>query len=389
MSTPYENYQNLKKHLSGIYYKDYPLDRVLGSYLAELSWKYRIKKIRKYLLIPVKGKLNIQNSPTVVTYTVERDDYKHLIKGYFPNIKPENIKINSSKKDVITNIPYSIKYLIKSLSITKKTQCKWKEKLILTSTVSLALKVIDELESKHFHCSKYYAFNSSFMLESFLSYYFKKRNIETFSLQHGMYFNFINNIPIDVINYENCCSDYLLIWGNYSKEQISHLLPKDVTPVVYGHPYIGKNRVTSQINNDIYICLPRLQYWKESIQLINIVSDVFKEGHIIIRPHPKIKDRLTEYTSSNENIMIDDNKNSNYLLERNNFNAVIVFNSTMVFEALALGQNVLYFNKESEMDTNGLNSFSTKEELKNLLKNTSKEIKNGSYYYSNKFRPIL
>jgi hypothetical protein len=48
VSSSFEEYQALKQQLKNIDYKGYPLDRVLGSYLAELSWKYKFKKIRRY-----------------------------------------------------------------------------------------------------------------------------------------------------------------------------------------------------------------------------------------------------------------------------------------------------------------------------------------------------
>ena len=124
--------------------------------------------------------------------------------------------------------------------------------------LSIAFKIIDELEKQDIQCEKYIAFNSSYLVESFLTYYFRNRGIKTYSLQHGMYFNYINDTPYDVINFENVCADKLLVWGEYSKKEITPLMPKSSDCAVFGYPDSKFPVISSQVSSDkILVLLPR------------------------------------------------------------------------------------------------------------------------------------
>lgn len=384
----YKQYKRLKKSLEGKIHKEYPLDRVLGSYLALCSWRRSpIKKCMKHMLTNMEDSLQItpEHSEVISTYSSNRDDYIKLIKGYLYNVEPKNIKLKRKKTLTIKNIISTIKYINKSIKINQSLKgISIKEKFILISLTCFALKVIDQLEKIELTCEKYYAFNSSYLIESFLCFYFKKRKTKTFSFQHGMYFDFKNNIPLDVINYENCCAETLLLWGEHTQDEIKNKLPQDVKTKIIGHPFIMRNdNKKSKKTDEILVLLPRVDYINESKSLLNILSS-FENEIFLIRPHPSVKKEISIVAEQIYNFKMDNNTSSLSTLEEKKFKLVIAFNSTVFFESIALEQNTIYYDNNSEMNTKNFLSFKDEHELSKIIE-FKKQKKNidPSYFFSN------
>lgn len=373
-------YKKIKNKFQFLKYNDYPLDRVLGSYIALNvyggGWKYLFKVFFSNVSI------NIKNDKVLITYSTERSDYKDLMKGYFPDsnyqslVDDNRVSIYSiilkNMFSVIHSIFLCFLYLVKNRALFKFNV---KEFLL----ISFSIRVINYLECKNIECDKYIAFNSSYKLESFLSFYFKKRGIPTYTLQHGMYFDYPeNNIPKDVINYENICADNIFCWGEFSLKVINKFKPRETKVILVGNPLVQPARKDKCANSDkVYVLLPRALYLKEAIKLLSILPDKF--GYII-RPHPSMKNDVISFIRDKKNMEIDTYTSAYKLLQSVSFKAVIAFNSTMVFLAIHENQRVFYYADNSEINLEGFNTFDSEENLIDLFEHHHPLSDRRSYY---------
>jgi hypothetical protein len=360
MNSKYKKYKKIKSLLKSKAYKGYPLHLVLGSYIGMLIWKPTKLLYLRYFLLNPSSLINIESNKVLLTYSTKRSDYIELMRGYFENEAPQYVRIENSKLDIILGFPSSVYSFFKAVLFLKSVKCKTSDKVLLLCVVSIALKVISQLEKKELNCDKYIAFNSSYLIEAFLSFYFRNKGIPTYSLQHGIYFNYVNTIPFDIMNYENVCADKLLVWGEYSKEQVEPFLPNTSEAVVYGYPY-----ETSSFKNkseSILVLLPRDIYLSESLQLLTYLKR-YKKNYVI-RPHPSIKLSVSEHIEVSSNISLDTNNTLRETLMSTQFEAVIGFNSTSIFEASLYKQNVLLFKTDNqEFDNPGFKEFNISSDL--------------------------
>jgi hypothetical protein len=373
----FKEYCILKNLLDGEQYKKYPLHLVLGSYFGLMVWKPSIRLFINFILLNVKNFKFPNSEKEIYTFSTKRDAYSDLIYGYFPGAKPQYVRVSNSKKELILGCLSSVFTLIKAFFFTIKIKCSIKERLKLIIGVSIAFKIIDELEKQTIQCEKYVAFNSSYLMESFISYYFRNRNIKTCSLQHGMYFQYKGDTPFDVINYENVCADELLLWGEYSNQQVSKFLPASSTCSVYGYPI---EKISKRNKSDsILVLLPRDIYLNESMQLLEYLSN-FNENYIV-RAHPSILKNIEGINLHKKNIFLDINKTIKETLCSHQYKVVIGFNSTSIFEAILYEQKVLLFKTNSqEFDSSGFSEISVNSDLDECIENVNNSI-NSRYYF--------
>ncbi|WP_413693978.1 hypothetical protein [Psychromonas sp. KJ10-2] len=178
-----------------------------------------------------------------------------------------------------------------------------------------------------------------------------------------MYFNYINDTPYDVINYENVCSDYLLLWGNYSKNEISKLIPNSSNYIVFGYPKSKFPILSKQIKSErIFVILPRDIYLDDSIKLLNFLKDY--KIQFTIRPHPSISTKINDIIKSNDNFIIDSAMLLSESLNKHKYRAIISFNSTAIFEAALYEQNVYLFKtNKNEFKNPGFNELTLESDL--------------------------
>mgnify|MGYP003634929459 FL=1 len=229
------HYKSMKKSLEGIVLNDYPLDMVLGSYLATYVWSHWARKpifiLGLLVFRPKIPLLNYKSNKKLITHSSPRADYLKLLERYINRDECDVVFLEKEKN--LTR--FSLSSLISLFRIIANNRFLI-FRPVLFAHVIFAVSVIKRLEKISIEAGEYVAFNSSYRIESFLSYYFRKRGVKTQSLQHGMYFEYLNDPPVDVINYENVCAETLLAWGEYTKEQVGKYLPRGVGVEVYGYP---------------------------------------------------------------------------------------------------------------------------------------------------------
>lgn len=367
----FSEYKKLKALLEGSYYKGFPLHLVLGSYLAIMTWKPSLVQFMGYILLNAKCLKFPYSGKNIYTYSTKREDYLELINAYFPDAQVQYVRIDNSKQEMLSGFMASIIALIRGFIFVIKIQCTLKERLKLIVALSIAFKIIDELEKLDIQCDKYIAFNSSYLIESFLSWYFRKRGVKTYSLQHGMYFNYYNVIPMDVINFENVCAEKLLTWGEYSMNEIAPLMPKSSSCLVFGYPESKfPNLLLQSASDKILILLPREIY----LDKISLLLEYLKKYDLqyIVRPHPSVEVEVKKTIELQENFELDTNTLLSQTLTQFKYSAVISFNSTAVFEASLYDQHLLLFVTDtSEFENPGFKEFNLSSDLMDELKNNN------------------
>lgn len=365
--TNYSNYIRLKSKLRGRQYRGYPLDQVLGSYIATLVWKPSTKVWIKFLLINTNTLRLPVSSELLLTYTTERSDYRDLMSGYFPKVRPHNVAIQFSLWASLRDVIISFYYFFKSLLFLRHIGGGVKDRLILATVMSVGFKIINKLERNDFKCRQYVAFNSSYLVESFVSWYFRKRGIETFSIQHAMYYSYAGDPPFDVINFENVCAESLLTWGEFSKNEISEYLPETSSSVLYGVPLSRFPRVVAPtFSQKILVVLPRDLFLTSVFNLLHYLSSYDYE--YLIRPHPSITEAVHPIILSNEGFELDSNRLLTHTLGQYRFRGVIGFNSSAIFEAALYGQSTYVFDApDNEIRRHPFPTFSTESDLSGIL----------------------
>ncbi|MGY9288731.1 hypothetical protein [Citrobacter braakii] len=381
----YKHYIKLKRRFKGILYKQMPLDLVLGSYFAQYSWLERNNRL-KFIIGLFKEAYVVCNSfnkdEKIFSYYIERADYENLIRSYQIHLEDPRLvkwKKISSLRNMLKTVLKLPKAILLILTSDNKL-CKPSD----VAFCAFAISTIDRIEKIKLPIPKVYtAFNSSFKIESFLSCYFRTKGVNTYSIQHGAYFKYNNEIPIDVINYENVCAENLLCWGDYTKDQIQKLMPSNSNAISFGYPLLDEEKMLWSRNKDdrILVILPRVLYEKQIFSLLSILIEF--DSRILIRPHPSFKNKLSSYISDlNLSWDVDNNDILHKTLRDNSFKACIGFNTTAIFECLLYQQRTIQFKSgNDEFFVDGVPLFSDVNELDNLLINEDESIITSSYFF--------
>ena len=120
----------------GLEYKGYPLDRVLGSYLAAFTWRTGVSKLKYLICLFFKKnciKLPEKTLPNtkLYTYSIKRDDYLELIDAYIAKQNHVNARVVEIEKhwssivdfcSFVVNTPmaFNLAYKTKTNSYTKR-----------------------------------------------------------------------------------------------------------------------------------------------------------------------------------------------------------------------------------------------------------------------------
>ena len=289
---------------------------------------------------------------------------------------------------------YNFSSFIKTYSRLKGTNLSIKQKLILASKTIYYINTIDSLSKIDFSFVKIYlAFCGTLDLENLLTQHLNNLNIKTYSLQHGLYFIYQKDIPIDCVNYENFESNFLLCWGNYTVEEYNKYGIPQRQLLVAGYPK-ETSREPIKNNNNYKRCLvllTRTVYEYANKNLIELLTEYSKKTNIqfSFKLHPSLDNMYyEELTKSQHNFnILDNSKTLLSYLDNRDFDFAITINTTSYYEAIIKGIPSLQYNDGSYDDMYGCDkSFSTIEELDSILQ----DIKGKSaFIYQNQIDEML
>lgn len=119
--------------------------------------------------------------------------------------------------------------------------------------------------------------------------YFKRRQVTTVSLQHGLYVDYGNIDTINVINYENHASDYILTWGSDTSKLIKKY-HSSAHPVICGKPNLRRlpAEETAKKINRLLVVFDQEIFAPQNIEMYKISTQLAKEIGVKIAPrfHP-------------------------------------------------------------------------------------------------------
>jgi hypothetical protein len=356
VNSEYESYINLKQACGNISYKSISVEMLSAYFLADFIYNYskksvfkKIKRIIKCLFVP---DIKYAPSPGASAYgwSIDRPDYALLARGYQEKLGWEFDSICLSGSIVGWRFYCSFNAVLKAvkLSLTAKN-IKFHERYILFLACFQAMSFLDFLQRsiKNPNASNYLSFNSSYEYESVLTLYMRSKSIPTYTMQHGMYYQFKGKIPFEMIGMYFSTAETFLAWGEFTIKEIKDYLEPKTKMKLFGHPNYSLRAIKechASSSNSVLILLPRITYITEILSLIDLLSqDEFRKFEFTLRPHPSlnlqpVRHRLVSSQNFNFStaVLLDDEFSRQFL-------CVIGFNTTTMFEAIYYGLPILQY----------------------------------------------
>ena len=372
--THFDNYKSIKEKFN-YSYKGYNLKYLVSGYLTFLfsgetpSSRDVFKEF--YLsgtIINLSEALNITES-TLITYLIDRTDYRDLAfttKHVFSDSQVVDLSKLSKKKISIFNLTY-IKHfwislwLVLSHSIGQGSMSK-------LFYVALTVKILNQVSLLEKNCSntsitRYVCFNSAYKEETVLTAYFNKRNIETVSMQHGIFCDFKLTIPFDIINYENLTASKLLCWGQSTIDYLKTKGFEDSRFILMGNAKY-KDAVIGHVSKSFKKCLVllgRSVYIPSNDRLLALLQEYNRKNNnqilFYLKKHPFVVDsEHKKFASLPDNMFFVGREHSvQEVLKSDLVDFTISVNTTAYYESLALGKISLRWSDEENEDFYGMN----------------------------------
>lgn len=208
-------------------------------------------------------------------------------------------------------------------------------------------------------------------LDNLLVQVCNKKNIETATLQHGLYVDYSDIDNLNKVNYKNVVSKYFLAWGDETKELIEKY-NKDCIVVVCGNPLMTGDKYSDE-REYVTVILDQVYFREYNQKLLNIIEEYCSKHNlkINIKVHPT--DSINVYNIRARNFVINQSVTNSIF--------AVGHTSTLMFEMMSLGIRV--FKLKTDLPANKMNSdvmFSTIEELEEKI-NSDIDFKELSKFY--------
>lgn len=382
-ASAYNRYKKLKENLDYTY-KGYNLKHLIPGYLNyiydELTPSFKfvlIEFLNNNKIIDLREAINIK-SEVLITYLISRTDYKNLADAA-TTIYPDSVVINLSELPLIKKTRFShtyIKHFLKAFKIIffRSLDVNTISKLHLMAIVIKIFNQINILEKNEspLDVKKYISFNSAFREESLLTEFFNKRNVETITLQHGIFCDFKLRIPFDYINFDNFIAQKMLCWG---QSTIDYLTQQgiDKSRLILTGNLKYKDLKIENVNQNFKKCLVLLGrglYVETNNKLLKVISDYNKKHNqdivFYIKKHPFLRDEdHRQYAdASNDIIFLGKEHSVEDILKSSLVDFSIAVNTTAYYESLALGKPCLRWVEAENEDFFGMDDkFASMEEM--------------------------
>jgi len=335
MKKLFKRYKIIKSKL--VYnYKEYPMHNILSLEIISLVYAKKKLNVKDFAYLVLTRKINIDNSKKIL-FSIggyKRDDYYELLNYVRKDIDSSLVdlsKIKSSFKISLKNIGISFKHIF-----FNDIDLSFKNKLSLAITMTYILNIIDDLENNRVdNIQKFCSFCSNLNYEGILDYYFQKNSIQTYTLQHGLWFIY-DSYPIDLVAYENLISQNLLCWGDYTKQEFKKFGVSQEKIKVAGYPRNIHPLVVKKVKKlKILVLFARVQYHKNNLDIVEILKKLKLTLNIEVefKLHPSLDKKIYEDIAYNNNFTMADNKTIKELMKDSNYTFSIVYNSTAYYDS--------------------------------------------------------
>lgn len=371
--TYFNNYKTIKDKFEYLY-KGYNLKYLVPGYLSFLfsNEKPQIRDVFKEFYLTVKvidlaKALEIQET-TLISYLVNRTDYRDLaysVKQSFPGSEVVDLSSLPQKKISLFGITY-IKHFWLALWIVFSHSIG-NELMSKLFYVALCIKLLNQIkllekQKEQTHFKKYICFNSAYKEESLLTLYFKKRGVETVSLQHGIFCDFKQVVPFDIINMENLIADKILCWGQSTVDYLKTKGFDDSQFLLMGNSKY-KDAVIGQVDQTFKKCLVllgRSVYIPSNDKLLALLQEYNRKHNnqilFYLKKHPFVVDsEHKKFASLADNMFFVGREHSAQEVLRSDLvDFTIAVNTTAYYESLALGKISLRWSEAENEDFYGM-----------------------------------
>ncbi|NDW08112.1 hypothetical protein [Dysgonomonas sp. 520] len=318
----------------------------------------------------------------LITYLIDRTDYRSLAltaQQYYPDSEVVNLSALPLKKispfgwTFIKHFWFAV-WMIYRRGIGKGVMSK-------LNFIALLIRILNQIKTMERapvpqQIKRYVSFNSSYKEESLLTMYFNKHNVETITLQHGIFCDFKLMIPFDVINYENCIAQKMLCWGQSTVDFLTQHGFDASRLIVIGNLKYKDFKITS-INQNFKKCLVllgRQLYIGTNDKLLEVLKQYNKKHNngivFYIKKHPFVEDSFhAQYADvSSDMIFLGREHSVQEILKSDLVDFSISVNTTAYYESLALGKPCLRWTEEENEEFVGLDDkFENLEQLEDRI----------------------
>lgn len=271
-------------------------------------------------------------------------------------------------------IHFSLKNIVRSLALAfrKKVTLNIEQRLVLAASITRVLNTIDYLEKQPLSKAKVFcSFCSNLTDEGILDYYFQKQGLETYTLQHGLWFVY-EDPPIDAITYENLLAKKLLCWGQYTNDEYKKFGIAENKLFVSGYPrecvsLLPPNRKHSKLK--ALVLLARSTYDLNNSMLLECISKVNIPLDVEVKLHPSLIVESYCDLIANYGFKLAPVGTVKDLLESNDYDLTLTYNSTAYYDSYI--NNCISFRFKDVDADNSINvlddSFSDEKELQQKL----------------------
>lgn len=377
-NTDFKKYKEIKSKLD-VRYNGYNLQNIIAHDIAKLVYKNKIPKIKsvfRWFVIP---------SPN---FFKRFFNYKYMVSNIYPQRKDYCLLFNMIKKELaVTNktlvynyglnigIVLSVRNIVNSINEARKAKCllSFRETMYFAASLTYYKNILDSFEKKLTKRTKvkhFFASNSSSTPDSILCLYFNKLGINTYSLQHGAYTLFQRYTPLDVINTENMTAQKMLCWGQSTVDLMLNLGYEKEALIIVGNPRY-KNIELVDVKKSFksgIVFLGRYIYNEENMKLLEVLGELIKKDNniaISVKLHPSLNEnRYDEVIKSLKLKLISKDNILTELIDSEEFDFAVSYNSTAYFEPLTNGIPCFRFSLNENEDLFGMDDkFGSVQEL--------------------------
>ena len=280
--------------------------------------------------------------------------------------------------------------------IAEKVACSFVNRCFLAAIYSQYSRLIDDMENYtkgiQLDGKKYIPFLAPAYTESLLTLYLNTKGVISYQVIHGYNGNYKKNIPIDIINYENIITHYILTWGQKQKDffEVKSNKP-DTVVLVAGNPKYPFKNVEVNTRMSRCIILGGTKIYDDAFSsLLPIVEEIATEEGVefYLKPHPNSQITTSPLLKECSHITIlNKDETLGELLSSKKFDFAITYNSTSFFECMYYGVIPLRYGVGENLDfRNYGNVFFDKESLRELIGTCRKDDPSA---LSERFKSIL
>lgn len=314
---------------------------------------------------------------TLISYLINRTDYKDLVlatQSLYPQSDVVDLSALPKKGFSVFGFTY-IKHfwlalwLVLSRSVGETSI----NKLFLVGVIIRILNQISLIEkSNASHIKRYICFNSAYKEEAIITAYFNKRNVETITMQHGIFCDFKVQVAFDIINHESMTAQKLLCWG---QSTVDYMIERgmDESRFILTGNLKYKDIEIGTINQNFRKCLVLLgrgNYIETNNKLLEMLTR-FNELHnneivFYIKKHPFHTDQEhKQYANIQQNIIFLGKEHSvQEVLRSDLVDFAISVNTVAYYEALASNKPCLRWTETDNEDFYGMDDkFATMDEF--------------------------